>query len=236
MNASYCPRRRFRVLAPLSANSRHHIRARLPRAETAGSRGNRDIRGSNCLVQNCARAPCYYRFGASRVYSGDLRRARSVEAFGSGRLRAGRPVDDHHRRGELSRIRRSDTGPMADGADAGASRPCGRAHRERVCGGARARGSGRSSFAATAGARWPPRRSSWRPERKPNGLAWRAKRRSRASASRPARPATGSSSAASRSSSSGAAIPRSRRRCISPTSPPMSRSCIVATRSGRRKS
>ena len=29
--------------------------------------------------------------------------------------------------------------------------------------------SGRSSFAATAGARSPPRRSFWRPERRPNG-------------------------------------------------------------------
>ena len=37
---------------------------------------------------------------------------------------AGRPDDHHHRRRELSRLRRRDPGPLADGADAGAGRAC----------------------------------------------------------------------------------------------------------------
>ena len=63
---------------------------------------------------------------------------------------AGRPADDHHRRRELSRLRRRHPGPLADGADAEAGRACRHHPRLRPC---RARwnsASARSGSPATA--------------------------------------------------------------------------------------
>ncbi len=74
-------------------------------------------------------------FGTRRLHRRHLCGAGAAAAAVDRRPAAGRPADHHHRRGELSGLRRRDPGPVADGADA---RP-GRARRHRVHGGHRHR-------------------------------------------------------------------------------------------------
>ena len=57
-----------------------------------------------------------------------LCRARHAGACADRGPAAGRPAHHHHRSGELSRLRRGHSGPLADGADAGAGRACRHAH------------------------------------------------------------------------------------------------------------
>ncbi len=129
---------------------------------------------------------------------------------------ARRAAHHHHRCRELSRLRRRDPGPVADGADAEAGRACRHADHRRhrrllrpVAPAVRLRRRfGRPLCRA--------RRSPSAPARRRAGSAFRARRGCAASASRPAPPATGSSSAARRWWWSAAATPRSRKRSTSP--------------------
>ena len=158
------------------------------------------------------------RIGPGGSHRRHLRRPRQPRADAGRRPAAGRSDDDHHRRRELSRLRRRDPGPVADGADAEAGRE-GR-HRVRL----RHRHQGRFLQAPVPahgrfGTQLHRRYGDRRHRRPARGSTCRASRRSRASACRPAPPATGFSSAASGWPWWAAATPRSRRRSTSPTTP-----------------
>ena len=159
------------------------------------------VRGNHVERRNVAhpRQSRRHRLRPRRLYRSDLRRPRHAAADPDLGFRRRRPVDDHDRRRELSRLRRADPGPLADGADARSGRACRRAARQRSC------FRGRLQPAAVPdrgrfGAALYRRRRDHR-HRRQGAMAGRgrARRSSRASAFRPAPPATASFFAARRS-------------------------------------
>ena len=71
-----------------------------------------------------SRQACHHRLRPRRLYGRDLCGPRHAGADPDPGHPAGRPAHHHHRRGELSGLRRRHPGPLADGADAEAGRAC----------------------------------------------------------------------------------------------------------------
>src|SRR5271166_5425917 len=121
-----------RLCSPRLERGRRGQRMRSATAPPRAPGLPRHIGGCVAYVPCRARARRHHRFRAGRLYGGDLCGARHAEAVAALGLRARRAIDDHDRRRELSRLRRADSGAMADGADARASRKCRRAGRRRI--------------------------------------------------------------------------------------------------------
>ena len=85
-------------------------------------RGRAPFRENHVEIHPCQGR--HHRFRAGRLYGRHLCRARHAGADPDPGNPARRPADDHHRCRELSGLCRCHPGPLADGADGGAGRPC----------------------------------------------------------------------------------------------------------------
>ena len=137
------PRKHFRARRGAVARGRASAHIRRPVNFRPGPRIAARAACEVCVSSSSPvhRTARHHRLRPRRLHRRDLCRARDAAAAAAVRLRARRPADDHHRRRELSRLRRADPGAVADGADARPGRACRRAAGERACRGARSVGA-----------------------------------------------------------------------------------------------